>query len=210
MRSRFDRELDTLDEMIIEMCMYVKSALEKAVSLITVRDTSVANEVYALEEEIDGMEVKIQNHCLRLLIAQQPVARDLRRISSALKMITDLERIGDQSEDITDICMGFETDVDAKLIEDVVKMGENTVQIVKDTIKAFVNTDVELAKRIRRDDDIVDDYFEAIRNELIEEIKKDDVEPIIILDVLMISRHFERAADHSVNISEWIIFKVEG
>ena len=210
MRNRFDLALQELDEMIIKMGMQVEIGMEKATSLIIEKNEGVAKDVYKIEDEVDKLEGEIQNHCLRLLIEQQPVARDLRKISAALKIITDMERIGDQAKDITDICMGYDEEIEIKATRHLSEMAGYTLQIIKNSVNAFVGNDYELASRINSDDDIVDEYFIKIRHDLIELIKQDEASASFILDLLMISRHLERAADHSVNIANWVMFVIEG
>ncbi|RVU54059.1 phosphate signaling complex protein PhoU [Anaerosphaera multitolerans] len=210
MRSRFDEELEELNEQMLRMGMLVEAGIEKAVSMLDKRDEEKAKEVIRYEEEIDNMEYEIQVHCLRLLIEQQPVARDLRKISAALKIITDMERIGDQSRDIAEICMYVDLDKDMQSVQHVKEMAESTIDMVNGTIKAFVDGDIELARQIQEDDDIVDDYFVKVRDDLIKLIREEDIEPSYIIDVLMIAKYLERIADHAVNISEWVIFTVEG
>lgn len=209
-RSKFDDELEVLNEEILKMGMLVEVSVEKAVGLISKQDVKKAKEVYEHEEEIDNMEHKIQTHCLRLLIEQQPVAKDLRRISAALKIITDMERIGDQARDIAEICMHYEDGNEFGDTGHIIEMGRNTIYMVKNTVKAFVDNDVVLAREVSKYDDVVDNYFITVRDDLIKLIREEKVEPDFIVDLLMISKYLERIADHAVNISEWVIFTVEG
>lgn len=210
MRQRFDDELKLLNEEMLIMSMHVEQAIEKAVNLIFKRNDELAKEVYDYEEEIDRLEYKIQNHCLRLLVEQQPVASDLRMISSSLKIITDLERIGDQARDIAEITMHFEEDFHIESLESIKKMAKATIRMVRKAIDSHVKRDLETAKQLDEDDDVVDQYFVKVRDDLIEAIKNDTMRADYIADLIMITKYLERIADHSVNIAEWVIFAIEG
>ena len=208
MRERFDKDLDKLNNLLLEMAMRIENAIKKSISLLTSKDEKVAQEVYNYEERIDIYESIIQKHCLRLFVEQQPAAGDLRRVSSALKMITDMERIGDNARDIAEICMILPKDYEKNfpIIKD---MALATIDIVNNSINSFVNNDLDLAKKIEREDDIVDDFFVTIRDQLIGEIKE-GFDPAAAIDFIMISKYLERIADHSVNIANWVIFSIEG
>lgn len=210
MRKRFDQELISLKDEMLQMGILVERAIEKAVSLVTLRSSEIAKEVCDYEEEIDSMESLIQSHCLRLLLEQQPVAGDLRTISAALKMITDMERMGDQARDIAEICENFNQDYNIKSVDHIKEMSVVTIAMVRKTINAFVEEDVESAKTIRGDDDTVDNYFVTVRDDLIQQIKEDSLNPASIIDFIMIAKYLERIADHAVNISHWVIFSIEG
>ncbi|MGO1580342.1 MAG: phosphate signaling complex protein PhoU [Peptoniphilaceae bacterium] len=210
MRKRFDQELISLKDEMLQMGILVERAIEKAVSLVTLRSSEIAKEVCDYEEEIDSMESLIQSHCLRLLLEQQPVAGDLRTISAALKMITDMERMGDQARDIAEICENLNQDYNIKSVDHIKEMSVATIAMVRKTINAFVEEDVESAKTIRGDDDIVDNYFVTVRDDLIQHIKEDSLNPASVIDFIMIAKYLERIADHAVNISHWVIFSIEG
>jgi phosphate transport system protein len=163
-----------------------------------------------LEIEIDDMERSIESHCLKLLLQQQPVAKDLRIISTALKMITDMERIGDNAEDIAEITKNL---VNQKFIKDIVhipQMAEATMSMVKRSIDAFVNKDRNLAEEVCKSDDIVDNLFNIIKDELIEKIQENKSNGEQAIDLLMIAKYFERIGDHAENIAEWVIFSITG
>ena len=163
----------------------------------------------ALDREIDQKERDIETLCLKLLLQQQPVARDLRQISAALKMITDMERIGDQAEDIAEIItfLGGRT---ADEHTRITRMAKATTQMVTDSIDAFVRQDVSIAERVIRSDDIVDDCFVEVKNSLISMIAANPQEGEFALDLLMIAKYFERIGDHATNIAEWVVFSVTG
>ncbi len=210
MRRRFDKELENLNAEIIQMGDMITNAIKISVEALINQDVSLIKEVNELEIEIDEMEKIIEAHCMRLLLQQQPVASDLRLIETALKMITDMERIGDNAEDIAEITKMFEN---KKFIKDIVhipQMAEMTISMVKRSIEAFITKDKELALKVCYDDDIVDDLFDVIKTELIELIRKDSNNGEQAIDFLMIAKYFERIGDHAQNIAEWVIFSLTG
>lgn len=210
MRRRFDKELENLNAEIIQMGDMIINAIETSVKALTNQDMSLIKEVNALEIEIDEMEKVIESHCMRLLLQQQPVASDLRLIETALKMITDMERIGDNAEDIAEIIKYFEN---KKFIKDIVHiphMAEMTISMVKRSIEAFIKKDKDLALQVCYDDDIVDDLFVTVKTELVELISKDPNNGEQAIDLIMIAKYFERIGDHAQNIAEWVIFSLTG
>lgn len=210
MRNRLDEELTVLNEEMLQMSMVVEQAIEKAVNLIFESDDRKIIDVLDYEEETDRLETKIQDHCLKLLVEQQPVARDLRWISATLKMITDMERIGDQARDIAELSKYLKEDKDKMPLEDIKNMSTATIAMVNEAIDAYVKKDVEEAKGIASKDDVVDDYFITVRSELVKSIKNDLLDAEIAIDLIMITKYLERIADHSVNISRWVKFAIEG
>lgn len=188
--------------------MLIENAIKKSISLFKEKDEKVAQEVYNYEERIDIYESIIQKHCLKLFVEQQPAAGDLRRVSSALKMITDMERIGDNARDIAEICMILPDGYDEKF-PIIYKMATATIDIVNNSINSFVNGDLEVAKKIDREDDIVDNFFVSIRDQLVDEIRN-GFDPAAAIDFIMIAKYLERIADHAVNIADWVIFSIEG
>jgi phosphate transport system protein len=210
MRNKFDRELDTLNLELIKMGSLIENAIEYSSKALINRDLSLVKKVNELEIEIDDMERNIESHCLKLLLQQQPVAKDLRIISTALKMITDMERIGDNAEDIAEIARHM---VNQKFIKDIVhipQMADATISMVKRSIDAFVNKDRNLAEEVCKSDDIVDNLFNIIKEELIEKIQEDKNKGEQAIDLLMIAKYFERIGDHAENIAEWVIFSITG
>lgn len=210
MRNKFDQELENLNNDIIKMGGIIVKAIEISVNALIKQDTSLIKEVNELEIETDEMEKIIESKCMRLLLQQQPVASDLRLIEAALKMITDMERIGDNAEDIAEITRFFEN---KKFIKDIVhipQMAEMTISMVKRSIEAFVKKDKDLALQVCIDDDVVDDLFVTIKTELIELIRKDSNNGEQAIDLLMIAKYFERIGDHAQNIAEWVIFSLTG
>lgn len=209
MRSKFDEQLDSLHKELIAMGSLCENAIATSAKAMTDRDISLAAKVPELAAEIDQKERDIERMCMRLLLQQQPVAKDLRTISSALKMVTDMERIGDNSGDIAEIvtAAGPIPEDDTLNIHD---MALATIKMVTDSIEAFVKRDVALARFVIGYDDIVDRYFMDIKKKLIERIKTGNTDGEATLDLLMIAKYFERIGDHAVNIAGWVVFSVTG
>lgn len=209
MRSRFDEQLATLSKELIEMGALCEEAIADAAKALTTADEKTAAKVEPLEAEINQKERDIESLCLKMLLQQQPVARDLRQISAALKMITDLERIGDQASDIAEII----TFIDKKAgvdCEAICLMAEATIRMVTESVDAFVKRDVGIAQQAIAHDDTVDDYFLKVKRSLINMIAQRPADGEHALDLLMIAKYFERIGDHAVNIAEWVIFSVTG
>ena len=209
MRSRFDEQLATLNKELIEMGALCEEAIADAAKALTTADEKTAAKVEPHEAEINQKERDIESLCLKMLLQQQPVARDLRQISAALKMITDLERIGDQASDIAEII----TFIDKKAgvdCEPICLMAEATIRMVTESVDAFVKRDVGIAQQAIAHDDTVDDYFLKVKRSLINMISQRPANGEHALDLLMIAKYFERIGDHAVNIAEWVIFSVTG
>ncbi|MBQ2752727.1 MAG: phosphate signaling complex protein PhoU [Firmicutes bacterium] len=209
MRNRFDEQLFELNREIIEMGAMCEEAIATAARALSTGDVELASTVITNGSAIDQMERVIENRCMKLLLHQQPVARDLRLISAALKMITDMERIGDQAEDIAEIVMSLKghTMDDIKLIEE---MAQATIEMVTSSVDAFIKKDVDLAKKVLAQDDIVDDYFSKTKYDIISLISENPSDGEFALDLLMVSKYFERIGDHATNIAEWVIYAVTG
>ena len=207
-RSRLDEQLTRLNRELIEMGALCEAAIALSSRALT-EDASLAAKVAPLDTEIDQKEHAIEGMCLRLLLQQQPVAKDLRLVSAALKMITDMERIGDQAEDIAEIIpflRGRQTENSAPMRE----MAEAAMKMVTQSVDAFVKRDIMLAERVVSNDDIVDAYFDQVKRRLIDVIAQSPSEGEYALDLLMIAKYFERIGDHAVNLAEWVIFSVTG
>ena len=209
MRSRFDEQLYVLNNKMIEMGAECESII--ALSAKALLEGKVSDAIKAKEQghKIDQMEREIESICLKLLLQQQPVAKDLRVISAALKMITDMERIGDQAEDIAEII----TFLDGRTGEechDIRVMAEATIKMVTDSIDAYVKQDINLAKSVSEYDDVVDDAFSRVKQTLIKMISENNADGEYAVDLLMIAKYFERIGDHAVNIAEWVEFSVTG
>jgi phosphate transport system protein len=208
MRNKFEEQLELLNVELIEMGSMCEQTISNAIKALINKDIELAKQVMEKDSEIDNKEREIESLCLKMLLQQQPVARDLRQISSALKMITDMERIGDQAGDIAEIVTV--ADISAENFMDIAKMGEATMKMVTESIDAYVRRDLQLAKKVIDDDDIVDDYFDQIKTELIELISENVNNGEYAIDLLMIAKYFERIGDHATNIAEWVEFSITG
>lgn len=209
MRNRFDEQLMQLNRELIEMGALCEEAISVASESLLNNDKQLAAKVAPLDSEIDRKERTIESLCLKLLLQQQPVARDLRQISAALKMITDMERIGDQAEDIAEIICSIDVYPagNSRLLQE---MADATIKMVTESVDAFVKNDIIIAKKVIDDDDIVDSYFDQIKQKLIASIANDPDNGEFAIDILIIAKYFERIGDHAVNIAEWVIFSVTG
>lgn len=210
MRNRFDAQLSRLNDMLIEMGALIEKAIGLAVEALVKQDISLARKAVTFDDEVDQKEQDIEALCLKLLLQQQPVAKDLRLISAALKMITDMERIGDQAADISEITMLLAGVPYAKKLEYIPQMAEATAKMVTDSIDAFVKKDLDLARSVIDSDDKVDELFSIERNSWIQHIRDGSVEGEQAVDLMMIAKYFERIGDHAVNIAEWVAFSITG
>ncbi|WP_128424926.1 phosphate signaling complex protein PhoU [Gudongella oleilytica] len=210
MRSKFDQDLEKLNFELTEMGNLIESSIEATVTALKTQDVELAGRVIAGDKEVNDMERAIEDLCLKLILRQQPVARDLRLISSALKMITDMERIGDQSADISEITIRLADQTYLKELVHIPQMADATIKMVRDSIDAFVRRDIELAKKVIYYDDIVDDLFSVIKDELIGSIKAGTGSSEQAIDLMMIAKYFERIGDHAQNIAEWVYFAIAG
>ena len=209
MRNKFDQQLAQLNHEMIEMGALCEEVIALSSRALTEGNVVLAAKVAPLDSEIDHKEREIENLCLKLLLQQQPVARDLRQISAALKMITDMERIGDQAEDIAEI-VGFLGGRQAENDGLLKKMAEAVIQMVTESVDAYVKCDIILAKKVLAADDTVDDYFTQVKQSLIGKIAENPGDGEYALDLLMIAKYFERIGDHATNIAEWVIYSVTG
>ena len=209
MRSRFDEQLALLNKELIEMGALCEEVIALAAQSLAEGSAALARRVAPLDAEIDRKEREIESLCLKLLLQQQPVACDLRQISAALKMITDMERIGDQAEDIAEIVV-FLGGRGAESSELLRAMVRSAIKMVTESVDAYVGRDVALAGQVIREDDVVDDYFARVKSALIGRIAHDPSDGELALDLLMIAKYFERIGDHATNIAEWVIFSVTG
>ena len=209
MRSQFDQQLAQLHRELIEMGALCEEVIALSSQALTEGDASLARRVAPLDRDIDRKERDIENLCLRLLLHQQPVAGDLRRISAALKMITDMERIGDQADDIAEIILSRG---DRLLTADgtLSAMARAAIRMVSESVDAYVRQDVALAERVIASDDEVDEDFERIKRRLIDGISSGTEDGESVLDLVMIAKYYERIADHATNIAEWVEFSVTG
>lgn len=209
MRNRFDEQLNELNREIIEMGAMCEEAIASVTKALSTGDVELAEQIKVNGSSIDQMERDIESRCMKLLLHQQPVARDLRLISAALKMITDMERIGDQAEDIAEI-VTFLDGHTMEGIEMIEEMAREATQMVTASVDAFVKKDVTLAQDVIDRDDVVDDYFKKVKSRIITLIGENVADGEVALDLLMISKYFERIGDHATNIAEWVIYSVTG
>ena len=209
MRKTFDQQLELLSQELTHMGALCETAIASATEALKKRDVDLAKHAIAADQEIDQQEREIERLCLKLLLQQQPVARDLRQISAALKMITDMERIGDQAADIAEIIPFFlsHNTFDCTL---VCRMAQQASSMVTQSVDAFVRRDVYLARSVAGQDDLVDEDFTAVKQALIAAIAREPGQGEVALDLLMIAKYFERIGDHAVNLSEWVEFSVTG
>ena len=203
MRSRFDEQLALLNRELIEMGALCEEVIALSAQALTEGNAELAARVAPLDQEIDRKEREIESLCLKLLLQQQPVAKDLRQISAALKMITDMERIGDQAEDIAEIItfLGGRGAENSNLLRE---MARSTIKMVTESVDAYVKHDTALADQVIAEDDTVDDYFARVKKDLIKRIAQDPDDGEFALDLLMIAKYFERIGDHASDIAEII------
>lgn len=210
MRNRFDRQLVQLNNELIEMGGMIEKAISDTVKALVNQDIELASNVIEYDEEIDQQEREIEQLCLKLLLQQQPVAKDLRLISAALKMITDMERIGDHATDISEITIELSKESYIKKLDHIQQMAKETMVMLVQSVEAFVNKDMDKARAVIAHDDVVDDLFNKVKAELIAMIHEDVNAGEQASDLLMAAKYFERIGDHATNISEWVIFSITG
>ena len=209
MRNRFDEQLFELNRELIEMGAMCEEAIASAAKALSTGDMELARRVRENGANIDQMERDIEGRCMKLLLHQQPVARDLRQISAALKMITDMERIGDQAEDIAEIIL-FLNGHTMEGVERIEDMARETIKMVTESVDAFVKKDVALAEQVISHDDTVDTLFSQMKCDIINLLAANPDDGEFALDLLMIAKYFERIGDHATNIAEWVIYSVTG
>lgn len=210
MRNRFEKQLEQLNNELIEMGDMIEHAIQSAVAALIKEDMDQARAAIEYDQEVDRQERDIEALCMKLLLQQQPVARDLRLISAALKMITDMERIGDQAADISEITLMLSKDAYAYDLSLLSQMAMETILMVTHSVDAFVRKDLELAKSVILHDDIVDGLFDDIKKMLIEAIQQRDSNGEQAADFLMVAKYLERIGDHATNIAEWVIYSITG
>lgn len=210
MRKQFDEQLKELNLEMVRMGGAVENAINAAINGLVRRDGELNKRAIEADSSIDEMEKQIESRCLRIILQQQPVATDLRKVSAALKMITDMERIGDHAVDISEIALFLDEGMRKPDLADIPKMAEEAVKMLTDSINAYVYSDKELAEKVIESDDIVDEHFLRIKKELTEMIVSDKSTANNALDLLMIAKYLERIGDHATNIAEWVVFSVTG
>ena len=210
MRNRFDEQLSLLNHELLEMGTLVESAIRSATTALVNQDVEAALASIAADKDVDQAERDIESLCLKLLLQQQPVARDLRLISSALKMITDMERIGDQASDISEIVIYLSSEPYIKQLEHLPLMAEKAIRMVTAALDAYVHKDVKLAQEVMEMDDEIDSLFTTVKDELITLIRGDVAAGSQAIDLLMIAKYYERIGDHAQNIAEWVEYALTG
>ena len=212
MRTHFDKQLNKLNDELIEMGSMIEKAIEHTIKALVTQDIDLAKYVIDSDEQINRQERDIESLCLKLLLQQQPVARDLRQISSALKMITDMERIGDHASDISEIIVTLLKREESyiKHLDHIQSMAKETSVMLVGSVYAFVNRNQLQAAAVIEKDDVVDDLFRKVQSELVQLIHEDPNCGEQATDLLMIAKYFERIGDHATNISEWVIFSLTG
>ncbi len=208
MRSKFDEQLLELDKEMIEMGNKIIESIKNAIEALVARDENMARAIMENDAEVDRLQKKIEDTCFNLLIQQQPVARDLRTVTAAMKMVTDMERIGDHAADISEmtILMGQNSQIDK--FENISKMATETMLMLNHSIEAYVEKDMSKAKEVIEHDDIVDKLFIEAKKDVIDLILKNPEEGEEATDMLLIEKYFERIGDHATNIAEWVIYSV--
>lgn len=209
MRNKFDEQLNVLNNELITMGALCEKAIAAAAKLLSKNDTELKKTVFEADRQIDQKESDIESLCIKLLMRQQPVAGDLRTISSALGMISDLERIGDQASDIAEIAKHV-TVCGLQSGTHIAEMAAATTKMVTDSVDSFVRGDIALAKKVIADDDGVDVLFDKVKSEIIGTVSKDNVNAEALVDLLMIAKYFERIGDHAENVAEWVIYSITG
>ena len=209
-RTRYEKELNGIFDNLVLMCRHIEVAIEKCVRALTERDFELAKEVFEEDKVIDKMERDIEQTCLRILMMEHPVAGDFREVSAVLKMITDLERIGDQARDIAEITTQFGDEEYIKNLVHIPQMAVIVIRMVKDSVQSYINRDIDLARSLDRTDDKVDELFNIVMRDLIDLIKKnpDNAEQAVMF--IMIDKYLERIGDHAVNIGEWVEYAITG
>lgn len=210
MRIRFDEQLEQLNKEMINMGTMIEESIGDAVKALMKQDVELAKKVMAGDEPIDRTERKIEDLCLRLLLQQQPVARDLRTISAALKMVTDMERIGDHATDISELAIVLAQKPYIKKLDHIEDMAKETMVMLIQSLEAYVEKDLEKAQKVIAHDDVIDELFEEVKKELVQLIRDHADEGEQAVDLLMVTKYFERIGDHATNIAEWVIFSITG
>ena len=210
MRTKFDEQLRQLGMEMTHMGNLIEKNIQDAVQALLSQDTETARRIMAEDELVDQEQKKIENICFQLLIQQQPVARDLRTITAALKMVTDMERIGDHAADISELTIAMAAVPYPLRGENIRKMAGETIVMLLDVVNSYVNKDIEKAHSVIAHDDIVDNYFVKVKADLIEVIRENPEYGEHAADLLLVNKYLERIGDHATNIAEWVIFALNG
>lgn len=209
-RKKYFVELEEINQKLLLMQKKVISAIQESINALLNKDSLLIEDTFRKEKEIDSLERDIEQECLKILLMEHPVAGDFREVSAALKMITDLERIGDNARDICEIALQFNGKTYIKRLEHIPEMAKNAIAMVKDSVQSYIDQDLELARGLDKRDDRVDDLFEIVKKDLILLIKLDSSSAEDAIMILMIAKYLERIADHAVNIGEWVDYCITG
>lgn len=209
-RKKYFVELEEINQKLLLMQKKVISAIQESINALLNKDSLLIEDTFRKEKEIDSLERDIEQECLKISLMEHPVAGDFREVSAALKMITDLERIGDNARDICEIALQFNGKTYIKRLEHIPEMAKNAIAMVKDSVQSYIDQDLELARGLDKRDDRVDDLFEIVKKDLILLIKLDSSSADDAIMILMIAKYLERIADHAVNIGEWVDYCITG
>ncbi len=209
MRSKFDEQLHLLNQEMMQMGSMIEDSIQKAINALIDQNVELAKKIMDNDTQIDHEQKKIENLCFNLLMQQQPVAKDLRVISAAMKMVTDMERIGDHAADISEMTILMSKTKYLPNLEHINRMASETVQMLIRSIEAYVEKDMNKAVDVIASDDVVDDLFDKNKTELIEQIQREPQSAESAADMLMVAKYFERIGDHATNIAEWVIFALD-
>lgn len=209
-RKIFEEELSGLKTELVEMCRLTETMIETAIKALLTRDRELGRSVGETDKRVDEYEMDIEKKCMRILLKQQPVAKDFREVSTALKMITDIERFGDQASDIGDLVYTMPGDRYIKELHHIAKMGELAVKMVRESVNSFIQHSIPLADEVISADDRMDDLFLTVKNELIYLINKDAKNGDQAIELMMVAKYLERIGDHAVNVAEWTKYNETG
>ena len=209
-RKIFENELADLKTELVEMCRLTETMIEQAITALVNRDRELGKSIGETDKRVDEYEMDIEKRCMRILIKQQPVAKDFRYVSTALKMITDIERFGDQASDIGDIVYTMPEGKYIKRLTHIKAMGELAMEMVRESVNSFIENDEKLADEVIRMDDRMDDLFLTVKTELIGLIKKDAANGDQAIELMMVAKYLERIGDHAVNVAEWTKYNETG
>ena len=209
-RKIFEEELANLKTELVEMCRLTEQMIDNAILALVNRDRELGKSIGEMDKRVDEYEMNIEKRCMRILLKQQPVAKDFREVSTALKMITDIERFGDQASDIGDLVYTMPGEKYIKKLHHITTMGNLAVKMVRESVNSFINNDERLADEVIKLDDEMDDLFITVKNELIELIRKDGNNGDQAIELMMVAKYLERIGDHAVNVCEWTKYNETG
>ena len=209
MRTKFDEQLKRLNDEMMQMGFMIEDSIQKAIESLVRQDVELAKSVIEGDAQVDYEQKRIEDICFNLLMQQQPVARDLRMISAAMKMVTDMERIGDHAADICEMTIMMADEPYTFNLDHINKMASETMLMLMRSIEAYVKKDIEAAQSVIAHDDVVDDLFDMVKKDLIQMIQSDPKSGEQATDMLMVAKYFERIGDHATNIAEWVIFSLD-